>query len=116
MSVWSRLRIVRQEALPRGGDHLAQDHLAVSHTAALPPDLEEETYVALSEVGEALHKLWLFRCPHHGIIDGKHYREQEWSEEEGCPLLAADEECCGQVVERIVDLFGPAPSEPEEER
>jgi hypothetical protein len=56
----------------------------------------------LSEEGlRKLDNLWLFRCPHHGLIDGKLYREREWTPEEGCPLLCSDEETCGQPVERF---------------
>lgn len=44
----------------------------------------------------------LYRCPHHGRIDGHHYsKEREWGPEDGCPLLCADEEQCGEEVEPI---------------
>ncbi len=50
-------------------------------------------------------KLWLYRCPLHGLIDGGHYsREHEWGPEDGCPLLCADEQECGEEVERFDPL------------
>jgi hypothetical protein len=68
----------------------------------------------LEEIRERLAKLCLFRCPHHGFIDGGHYsREREWAVEDGCPLLCADEEECGQEVERV-DLALAAFPEPDD--
>jgi hypothetical protein len=77
----------------------------------------EEAHVAAAvkqrdeELRERLEKLWLYRCPHHGLIDGGHYsREREWGPEDGCPLLTADEEECGEDVER----FDPPPQTSQE--
>lgn len=51
----------------------------------------------------------LYRCPLHGRIDGHHYsKEQEWSPEDGCPLLTSDEEQCGEEVEPATLTAAPS--------
>jgi hypothetical protein len=96
----------------------------LSQGASLLDAIDQRVDVALADIAVASpdtqdsdrgleHRfdcLYLYRCPHHGLIDGGHYsREHEWGPEDGCPLRVGGGEGtepppvheCGEEIERV---------------